>query len=249
MTGRCEGQRWLVTGATRGLGRELVVALAREGARVVACGRRIDGLDPVGGEGQVRYVEADVGNEGDVERLFDVAVDALGGLDVVVNNAGITHDGLLVETSLDQWERVLATNVRGPYLVMRRAIEEFLGDGGGCIVNVSSAAANGLAGGAAYAASKSALLSMSRAVAKEYGPRNIRCNAVVPGFFTTDMTAGLDPARARFYADLSPERRFGQPDELVEAVLFLASADAAFVTGDALWVCGAVADVPRMHAR
>lgn len=240
---RCEGQRWLVTGGTRGLGRDLVETLVREGARVVTCGRSLREVDGA------RCVLADVSREDDVERLFDVAVAEMDGVDVVVNNAGVLQDQLLVNTTLEQWSEVLATNVRGPFLVMRRAVDEFLAVGGGCIVNVASAAANGLVGQAAYASSKAALLSMSRSVAKEYGPRNIRCNAVVPGFFPSDMTAALDPTRTRYYQDLSPERRFGATEEFVEAVLFLAGPDAGFVTGDELWVCGAVRDVPRMHTR
>ncbi len=192
------------------------------------------------------FVIADISREDDVDRLFDEAVQHMGGVDVVVNNAGILSDGLLVDTTLDEWNRVLSVNVRGAFLVMRRAVEEFVAEGGGRIVNVASAAANGLVGQGVYAASKSALISMSRAVAKEYGSRNIRCNAVVPGFFDTDMTASLDPKRRKFYEDLAPERRFATASEVVHAILFLASHDASFVTGDELWISNSARDVPRM---
>jgi 3-oxoacyl-[acyl-carrier protein] reductase len=199
---------------------------------------------------RTHFVSADVSREDDVERLFDEAVRHLGGLDVIVNNAGKAHDRLLVETTLEEWNEVLGTNLRGPFLVMRRAVEELLAEGaGGSVVNVASIAAGGIVGQAAYAASKSALISMSRSVAKEYGHRGIRCNVVVPGFFDTEMTASLEPARRRHIEDLSPERRFGSVPELVEAILFLASAEASFITGDELWVSGTVRDIPRAHVR
>jgi 3-oxoacyl-[acyl-carrier protein] reductase len=138
-------------------------------------------------------------------------------------------------------------NLRGPFLVCRRAVEEMLGAGGGRIVNVSSFAAHGLAGQASYAASKSALLALTRSVAKEYGGRGIACNAVVPGFIDTEMVAGLDEAARRARARLSPEGRLGRAEEVAQAILFLASEEAAFVTGDALYVAGAVREVPRLE--
>lgn len=188
---------------------------------------------------------ADVSLEEDVDRLFDEAVEHMGGVDVVVNNAGVSSDNLLVNTTLDEWNRALSINVRGAFLVMRRATEELVSEGGGRIVNVASAAANGLVGQGAYAATKSALIAMSRAVAKEYGSRNIRCNAVVPGFFDTDMTEGLQPERRKFYEDLASERRFATVSEVVHAILFLASQEASFVTGDELWITSSARDVPR----
>ncbi len=250
---RCDGQRWLVTGGTRGLGRELVATVAGEGGQVVCCGRAapdaaFDELDRRIAA-RIHAVTADVSREADVERLFDEAVDRLDGLDVVVNNTGIAHDRLLVDTTLEEWNHVLDVNVRGVFCAMRRAVEEFLAQGGGQIVNVGSIAANGIVGQGAYAASKSALHSMTRAVAKEYGPRNIRCNTVVPGYFHTDMTASLAWARRRHIEDLSPERRFASASEVIEAILFLASSEASFVTGDELWVSGAVRDVPGLYGK
>jgi 3-oxoacyl-[acyl-carrier protein] reductase len=187
-----------------------------------------------------------VTREDEVEALFDAALERLPGIDIVVNNAGIAHDALLVDLTLADWQRVLDVNLRAPFLVCRRAVDEMLASGGGRIVNVSSFAAGGLVGEAAYATAKAALLSLTRSIAKEYGSRRIACNAVVPGYIDTEMLAGLGPAARAARARLSPEGRFGRPEEVAEAIVFLASEDAAFITGDFLYVAGAVRDVPRL---
>ena len=245
--GRFEGQAFLVTGGTRGIGRAVVLAAAAEGARVVFCARpgseaarevlRLAGPDA---EARLRFVAADVAEEDDVERLFDQALAWLGRLDVVVSNAGLVRDGLLVQTSLETWDRVLRVNLRGHFLVLRRATRELTAAGGGRIVTVSSIAANGLVGQGAYAAAKAGLLALTRSVAAEYGPRGVRCNAVVPSFIETEMVAGFDEPTRRRRERLSPHARFGRPGEVAEAVLFLASDDAAPVNGDELYVSGAI---------
>jgi 3-oxoacyl-[acyl-carrier protein] reductase len=251
MSGRFNGKGFVVTGGTRGIGRATVLGAAADGARVMFCGRRRSA--PLGAgieaaacalDGQARFVPADVAVEADIERLFDVAVEWLDEVHVVINNAGVTRDSLLVQTTLEDWRHVLDVNLRGPFLTCRRAVDEMLCQGsGGRIVNVAPFTANGLAGAASYAVSKSALLSLTRSVAKEYGRRRIFCNAVVPGFVETDMVTGYAPAAL---AQLAPYRQFGLAEEVAETVLFLASDDASFVTGDAVYVAGAVRDVPRM---
>jgi 3-oxoacyl-[acyl-carrier protein] reductase len=254
MSGRFNGKGFVVTGGTRGIGRAIVLAAAADGARVVFCGRGDSA--PLGAKveaavcgmgGRARFVPADVAVEADVERLFDAAVEWLDEVHVVVNNAGVTRDSLLVQTTLEDWQYVLDVNLRGPFLVCRRAVDEMLSQGsGGRIVNVASFTANGLAGAVSYSASKSALLSLTRSVAKEYGRRRIFCNAVVPGFIETDMTTGYPRAAQAALAQLSPYARFGLAEEVAGTVLFLASDDASFVTGDAVYVAGAVRDVPRI---
>jgi len=249
MPGRFEGQGWIVTGGLRGIGRAIVEAAAREGAMVATCGRTpVETLVPVSGAAhQPTHFLADVRDEAQVDTLFDSVADVLGGIHVVINNAGVQCNKLLVDMELADWNTVLDTNVQGPFLMCRRAIEHFLSEGNaGSIVNIASFAANGLVGEAAYSASKSALLSLTRSVAKEWGRRGIRCNAVVPGFTDTGMTDMLDADARRARARLSPHNRFARGSEVADAVLFLASEDAAFVTGDALYVAGAVRDVPRL---
>lgn len=252
MSGRFNGKGLVVTGGTRGIGRAIVLGAVADGARVAFCGRSESAS--VGAEveaaaravgGQARFVPADVAVEADIERLFDVAVEWLGEVHVVVNNAGVTRDSLLVQTTLEDWRHVLDVNLRGPFLTCRRAVDEMLPQGGR-IVNVASFTANGLAGAVSYAASKSALLSLTRSVAKEYGRCRIFCNAVVPGFVETDMTTGYPLAAREALAQLSPYGRFGLAEEVAETVLFLASDEASFVTGDAVYVAGAVRDVPRI---
>jgi 3-oxoacyl-[acyl-carrier protein] reductase len=240
---------FVVTGGTRGIGRAVVLGAVREGAEVIFCGRDAGAAAEVeaAAGGAAAFVAADVSVEADVERLFDAAAARLPNVDVVVNNAGAAHDALLVDTSLADWRRVLDVNLRGPFLVCRRAVEEMLGGGGGRIVNVASFAAHGLVGQAAYAAAKAGLLSMTRSLAKEYGRARVAVNAVVPGFIDTEMIAGLSDDARRARARLSPERRLGRAEEVAEAILFLASDDAAFVTGDALYVAGAVREVPRLE--
>jgi 3-oxoacyl-[acyl-carrier protein] reductase len=249
MPGRFDGKGFVITGGTRGIGRAVVLAAAGEGAEVVFCGRSAAGAAEVeaAAPGRVWFVPADVADESDVERLFDFACDRLPAIDVLVNNAGISRDALLVQQTLADWQDVMDVNLRGPFLTCRRAVGEMLTqDDGGRIVNVASFTANGLSGAAAYAASKSALLSLTRSVAKEYGRCGIACNAVVPGFVDTDMTRDYPAAAKQRLAALSPHGRFGTPAEIADAVLFLASAEASFVTGDALYVSGAVHDVPRL---
>lgn len=248
--GRLDGQGWVVTGGTRGIGRAVVLAAAREGAQVVCCGRA-EG-PPVWPElpRAPVYVRCDVTREADVEVLFDRALDVCQTLHVVVNNAGVRLSRLLVDLTVEEWNAVLATNVQGPFLVCRRAVEELMAQGqGGRIVNVGSFAANGLRGEAAYSASKAALASMTRSIAKEYGRKAITCNAVVPGFVQTDMTADFDEAARESRARLSASGRFATAEEVADAVLFLASAEASFVTGDTLVVAGGVRDVPALRER
>ncbi|MGQ0842371.1 SDR family NAD(P)-dependent oxidoreductase [Actinokineospora sp.] len=254
MSDRFDRKGFVVTGGTRGIGRKVVLAAAAEGAEVVFCGRAESAATGAEVESAVRaaggrawFVPADIAAEDDVERLFDVAGEVLPSIDVVVNNAGVARDALLVRATLADWNEVIGVNLRGPFLTCRRAVGEMLTqDGGGRIVNVASFTANGLVGAAGYAASKSALLSLTRSVAKEYGRRGIACNAVVPGFVDTDMTRDYDPAAKARLAKLSPHNRFGRPEEVADAILFLASAEASFVTGDAVYVSGAVRDVPRL---
>lgn len=249
-----EPGRWLITGGTRGLGRALVLAVAADGGQVVFCGRSQDAGAAVcaaateAGDGErVHFVAADVSLEADVEALFDAALERMGGLDVLVNNAAVLRDQLLISTDLADWNAVLGVNLRGPFLTSRRAVMELIADGGGAIINVGSIAGNGSAGQAAYAASKAGLLSLTRSLAKEYGRRGIRCNAVVPGYLETEMTEAFSADGRAARERLSPHRRFGRPEEVVAAIRFLASADASFVNGDALYVAGAVRDVPELR--
>lgn len=239
-----DGRSVIVTGVASGLGSALALEFAAEGARVLGC----DVNDQAGAavmDGIGVYRHTDVSKEAEVEALVDDAVQRFGRLDVMVNNAAIQVEEELADTSEDQLDRVLAVNLKGPFFGCKHAVRVMRGTGGGAIVNVSSVLA--LAGDpmlAAYGAAKGGVLAMTKSAAVRYGRDKIRCNAVCPGDIQTPMVeayfaAAEDPAALRAQADGEyPLGRFGQPREIARAVLFLASDDASFVTGEALVVDG-----------
>jgi len=245
-----------------------VVAAAKEGASVVFCGRcgsklvlsKVEGeagakviaaARSAGVAERVSFVSADVSSEADIDRLFDLALERLPDLHVLVNNlenAAVLNDKPLIEISLTDWNKVLATNLRQPFLLSRRAIQEFLAGGeGGRIVHITSADTNGATSQASYTASRTALRAFIRSIAKEYGRRGIACNAVATrGNLETEMTAPLSPKEPRARALLLPHHLRCQPElvlskvegAVAEAVLFLASDEASFVNGEVLFVAG-----------
>ena len=246
MAGTFEGRTVIVTGVASGLGTALAREFAAEGAHVVGCDVNDEqGAEAMAGIGIYRH--ADVSKESDVEALVDYAVDRLGRVDVMVNNAAVQVEERLADTTEEQLDRVIAVNLKGPFFGCKHAVRSMLVSGGGAIVNVSSVA--GLAGDpmlAAYGATKGGVLALTKAAAITYGRDNIRVNAVCPGDIQTPLVeryfaAAEDPAALRAQAEAEyPIGRIGQPREIARAVLFLASDDASFVTGEALVVDGGV---------
>lgn len=241
-----EGRSVIVTGVASGLGSSLAQEFAAEGAHVLGC----DVNDEAGAavmEGIGVYRHTDVSKEAEVAALVDEAVERWGRLDVLVNNAAIQVEKELAATTEEQLDRVLAVNLKGPFFGCKHAIRAMLEAGGGSIVNVSSVVA--LAGDpmlAAYGAAKGGVLAMTKSAAVRYGRDGIRCNAVCPGDIQTPLVeayfaAAEDPAALRAQAESEyPLGRIGQPREIARAVLFLASDDASFITGEALVVDGGV---------
>lgn len=234
----------LVTGASRGIGRAIAKALAAEGATVVCTSTKAGGCDATiaacaGLPGKAVAAVCDVGDKAQVEALAKQVLDAHGRLDFLINNAGITKDGLFLRMSEDDFDQVIATNLRGTFLTCKAFARAMAKARGGRIVNVGSVVGlTGNAGQANYAASKAGLLGLSKSLAKEFAGRGLTVNVIAPGFISTDMTAQIPEDLQKGMLAGIPLGRFGQPEDIAAAVLFLCSDAASYITGQTLVVDG-----------
>lgn len=229
----------IVTGASRGIGREIAAAFARQGAKVACVATTLAGAEKtaeaIGGKGYA----CDVSDVASVEALIEAVTNDLGTIAVVVNNAGITKDTLILRMKDDDWNRVLDVNLKGAFNVIRAVAKPMMKARYGRIVNISSVVGQGGAAGQAnYAAAKAGLIGLTKSIAKEFGSRNITCNAVAPGFIETDMTEELPADFKEFVTKTAPAGRLGTAEDIAPAVLFLASAESAYITGQVLTVDG-----------
>lgn len=240
-----EGKVALVTGASRGLGRAIAEEFARAGADLVVnynstpCNDLVEFAESLGRRAVA--VQADVSKTADCERLVEEAVKTFGKLDILVNNAGITRDTLLMRMDEEAWDSVIATNLKSAYATCKAACRPMMKARTGCIINISSVSGlMGQAGQANYAASKAGLIGFTKTIAREFASRGIRANVIAPGFIASDMTAVLDEKLKEQVLKEIPLGTFGEPADIANAALYLASDMGKYVTGATLVVDGGI---------
>jgi 3-oxoacyl-[acyl-carrier protein] reductase len=234
----------LITGASRGIGRACSLALSSAGARVVLAARHVDQLDRLAAEirssgGDAFTVEMDLSVPDSVRAAVSKASKEFGRIDILVNNAGITRDGLAVRMKQEDWETVLATNLTGAFIATQQVLLSMMRERWGRIIYITSVVAEaGNPGQANYVASKAGLIGLTKSLAQEMASRNITVNAVAPGFIDTEMTQALSPELKDKILAAIPLKRLGTPADVAAAVKFLASDEAAYITGHVLNVNG-----------
>jgi 3-oxoacyl-[acyl-carrier protein] reductase len=242
------GKTALVTGATGGIGGAIAKALHAQGATVAVSGRQADKLEALasgfGDRGHV--LPCDLGKRDEVSKLIEQAVGKLGRLDILVNNAGLTRDNLFMVMKDEQWDEVIAVNLTSTFMLCRAAARAMLRakPNFGRIINIASVSGVfGNPGQGNYAASKAGMIGMTKSLAREVAPRGITANCIAPGFVSTPMTAALNEKQTEEIAKMIPQQRFGVPEEIAAGVVYLASNEAGYITGQTLHINGGMAMV------
>ncbi len=240
-----EGKVALVTGGSRGIGRAIALELASRGANVAvnyagneeAAQQVVGEIEAKGRQGLA--VQADVSNSAAVDEMIKKVLDAFGRIDILVNNAGITRDNLLMRMKEEDWDQVVDTNLKGAFLCTKAVLRQMMRQKEGRIINISSISSmTGTAGQANYAASKAGLIALTKTTAREVASRGITVNAIAPGFIKTEMTDVLDDSYKQQLLDQIPMGRIGEPEDIARLAAFLASDEAAYITGQTIHVNG-----------
>ncbi|MCC7246719.1 MAG: 3-oxoacyl-[acyl-carrier-protein] reductase [Saprospiraceae bacterium] len=239
------GKIALITGGSRGIGESLVRCFVAQGAKVAftyvseGSAARANALAEELGD-MARAYKSDAGNYAQAETLIADVIKDFGRLDILINNAGITRDTLMLRMTEQQWDEVIQTNLKSVFNLTKHALKPMIRTGGS-IINMSSVVGVfGQQGQANYAASKAGIIGFSKSIAKEYGSRGIRCNAIAPGFIATEMTDALDDKTREAYLASIPLKRFGSGDDVANTCVFLASDMGAYISGQVISVCGAL---------
>jgi 3-oxoacyl-[acyl-carrier protein] reductase len=240
-----EGKKAIITGGARGIGKEIVVSFLSQGASVyfidLMASEFMNEYESLAKEKNVDvvYKECNVADEDQVSAVVKEIVEESGGIDILVNNAGITRDGLIFRMSKENWNDVISVNLNSAFFMSKAIARSMIGRRTGAIINVSSiVGVHGNAGQCNYSASKAGLIGLTKSLAQEVGGRNVRVNAVAPGFIQTAMTDKLDDSQKENLTKQIPMVRLGQPDEVANVILFLASDLASYVTGQVILIDG-----------
>lgn len=243
--GLLENKNAVITGGSRGIGESIVREYVAQGANVIftyrsSADRANEIVEELNGNGPiVKAVQSDASSYTDAESLMKLAIETFETIDVLINNAGVTQDNLMLRMSEEQWDQVIEINLKSVFNLTKHALRPMLKARKGSIINISSVVGVfGNAGQANYAASKAGIIGFSKSIAKEVGSRGIRCNALAPGFIATDMTDALDEATIKAYTDSIPLKRLGEGKDVSDACVYLGSDMSTYVTGQVLSVCG-----------
>lgn len=242
-----DGKSALITGGSRGIGAAIVRKFAQEGANVAFTYRSSSEkaatlqkeIEAMGV--QAMAIQSDAADFGQAEKLVKQVLDTFGNIDVLINNAGITKDGLMLRMGEEQWDQVIEINLKSVFNLTKHTLRSMLKNRGGSIINMSSVVGVfGNAGQSNYAASKAGIIGFTKSIAKEVGSRNIRCNAIAPGFIETEMTEVLDEKTKEAFLTNIPMKKLGTGEDVANACVFLGSDMGAYVSGQVLSVCGAL---------
>ncbi|MBU1146836.1 MAG: 3-oxoacyl-[acyl-carrier-protein] reductase [Candidatus Omnitrophica bacterium] len=239
-----EGKAALVTGGARGIGKEIALSLAREGANIALCDVNLEETEKTAKEihdlGRASLaLKADVTSLKDVQDMMDKILDKFTKVDILINNAGITKDGLVLRMTEEDWDRVIAVNLKGCFICTKAASKIMLKQRFGKIVNLASIIGiMGNIGQANYAASKAGIIGLTKSVAKELAPRGVSVNAIAPGFIKTEMTAKLSEDVQKKILSFIPLGRFGEPKDVANLALFLSSENSSYITGQVIQIDG-----------